>query len=364
MTIPRIRRNRPRTARRNGFPLALGLLIVALSGNIGFADDAPDADRLLKEARARFRSITADAAGQAEKAKSPVVELGRKLFFDPRVSADGVWSCMLCHQPTLYGTDAQAVSRGVFDKPLPRNAPTVLNTTLQFRQHWDGVFATAEEQATHALLGPGFGNPDNATAMERLKAIPGYPELFATAFPADKDPVTAANWGTAIGAYERTLLTPSRFDAFLDGDQKALTPAEQAGLGKFLSIGCADCHNLAGVGGNSYEKFGIESDYWKATHSREPDVGRFKLTKSDEDKYVFKVAPLRNVAMTPPYFHDGSVDSLPEAVKVMASVQLGDDLSDSDVESITAFLKTLTGDLPAGFAQSPVLPAGKFHTIP
>jgi cytochrome c peroxidase len=263
----------------------------------------------------------------------------------------------------LYGTDAQAKSRGVFDKPLGRNAPTILNTTLQFRQHWDGVFESVDAQASHAILGPGFGNPDNEAAMARLEAIPGYADLFKKAFPKDEKPINAENWGAAIGAYEKTLLTPSRFDAFLDGKIDALTTAEQVGLRKFLDVGCADCHDQRGLGGNSYEKFGVKSDYWKATKS-EPDSGRFKITKNEEDRYVFKVAPLRNVAMTPPYFHDGSVRTLPAAVRVMATVQLGNEPSDAETDSIIAFLESLTGDLPANFATAPTLPQGQFHSTP
>jgi len=328
------------------------------------ADDRPHAAPLLQDARSNFQSITADVAAQQKNLGTPVVELGRKLFFDPRISADGVWSCMLCHQPSLYGTDAHPKSRGVFDKFLPRNAPTVLNSALQFRQHWDGGRESVEEQAKLAPLGGGFGNANDAQAVDRLKAVPGYADLFEAAFPDDKDPVTTTNWAAAIGAYEHTLLTPSRFDDFLDGKTDALTPSEQAGLRKFIDIGCVNCHDGRGLGGDSFEKFGAVSDYWNATHSDPIDLGRFNITKADADRYVFKVPPLRNVEKTAPYFHDGSVEKLPDAARIMAKVQLGKDLAPRDVDDIVSFLNSLTGEIPANFAQAPVLPSGQFHEKP
>ncbi|SFH73907.1 cytochrome-c peroxidase [Planctomicrobium piriforme] len=326
------------------------------------ADDALDRSKLVSDAQAHFASLTPLTEEAKQKIGDPLAELGRKLFFDPRMSADGVWSCMLCHQPMLYGTDAQALSRGVFDKFLPRNAPTVLNSTLQFKAHWDGRFESVEAQAAHALLGPGFGNKDNVQAMDRIKRIPGYTELFHQVFPQEEDPVTPANYGVAVGAYERTLLTPSRFDEFLDGRQDALTPAEQKGLRLFIDAGCVNCHSGVGVGGHSFEKFGEVSDYWLATKSLKIDAGRFDVTKNEADKYVFKVPSLRNVTQTPPYFHDGSVSSMSDAVRIMAQVQLGADLSNEDAESISSFLSSLKGELPANFTTTPVLPPWPFQS--
>jgi cytochrome c peroxidase len=166
------------------------------------------------------------------------------------------------------------------------------------------------------------------------------------------------NIAKAVGAYERTLVTPSPFDAYLAGNQEALTPAAKAGLEKFINTGCVACHNGVGVGGGMYQKFGLVEDYWSATGSDPIDKGRFDVTKDPNDLYVFRVASLRNVAMTPPYFHDGSVTTLPEAVKVMARVQLGVTLDDADIRDIVAFLDSLTGELPANFARAPVLPSG------
>ncbi len=342
--------------------VATGLFAVTacISTGILFAQGAGNEAKLLKEAQDSFPPLPKDA-GTADYPVSPErVSLGRTLFFDPRISSDGTGSCVRCHQPALYGADGLAKSRGVNDKLLPRNAPTVLNSGLQFKAHWDGVFENVEGQATRALLGPGFGNPDHAVAMARVKAIPGYAEMFQKAFPGEGDPVTADNWGKAIGAYERTLVTPSRFDEYLGGKADALSAVERQGLKTFLAAGCVQCHDGAGVGGGKFETFGVFVDYWKETGSKEIDKGRFNITKDSGDLYQFKVPGLRNVAMTPPYFHDGSVDTLPRAVRIMAKVQLGTDLSDRDAADIVVFLGSLTGKLPEDFAKAPVLPPAAF----
>ncbi|VTR93800.1 cytochrome c peroxidase : Cytochrome c peroxidase OS=Singulisphaera acidiphila (strain ATCC BAA-1392 / DSM 18658 / VKM B-2454 / MOB10) GN=Sinac_4048 PE=4 SV=1: CCP_MauG: Cytochrom_C [Gemmata massiliana] len=315
---------------------------------------------LLKDARDTFEPLPKDMATREFPVSPERVSLGRKLFFDPRISVDGTVSCSRCHLSALYATDALPKSHGARDKMLPRNANTLFNTALQFKQHWRGDFENVEAQAKHALTGPGFGNPDFAAAMARVNAITGYPELFKKAFPDEADPVNADNWGKAIGAFERTLVTPSRFDEYLGGKADALTPAERNGLRVFMDIGCANCHSGVGIGGSKFRKFGVKEDYWKATGSKEIDKGRFDLTKDAADTYTFKVPGLRNVEMTAPYFHDGSVDALPGAVRVMARVQLGKTLSDEDTGAIITFLKSLTGKPPADFITAPVLPPAGF----
>jgi len=319
-----------------------------------------DAD-LLNDARSNFQPLPKDMATPEFPITPSRVELGRKLFFDPRISVDGTVSCARCHQSALYGTDGLPKSRGAHDTLNPRNAPTVLNAALQFKAHWRGDRENVEDEAKQVLIGLfSFINPDYASAMARLKAIPGYADLFRKAFPGDPDPVTPDNWAKAIGAFERTLVTPSPFDAFLAGDARALSPEERTGLRKFIDTGCIACHNGAEVGGGIFQKFGVVEDYWTATGSRQPDKGRFDVTHDPQDTYVFKVPSLRNVAMTPPYFHDGSVRSLPEAVRIMAKVQLGRALSDQDTADIVAFLGSLTGKLPQGFVDAPILPASGF----
>ena len=339
---------------------AIGLLWGAFGTSSG---NAADANQALQQAQAIFKPLPADM-GTAEFPVTPArVTLGRALFFDPRISLDGTVSCARCHQPSLYGTDALPTSVGVKDRANPRNAPTVLNAAEEFVAHWRGDRKNVEDQATKALIGPpSFGQPDFATAMAKIEAIEGYPAMFKQAFPNEKNPITAENWGKAIGAYERMLVTPAPFDAYLKGDAKALSPTAISGMQKFISTGCASCHNGVGVGGGMYQKFGLAEEYWKETGSKKIDTGRFDVTKNPADMYVFKVPSLRNVAMTAPYFHDGSVATLPEAVRIMGQVQLGRKLDDKDIVEIVAFLNSLTGAVPKNFATPPTLPAGAFRT--
>ena len=338
---------------------AIGLLMATWNATTAIAaSTSPE----LQQAQGIFKPLP-DDMGTAEFPITPErVALGRALFFDPRPSLDGTVSCARCHQPTLYGTDALPVPIGVKDRANPRNAPTVLNAAQEFVAHWRGDRKNVEDQAIKALVGPpSFGQPDLATAMAKIEAIPGYQAMFKQAFPNDKNPITAENWGKAIGAYERTLVTPAPFDAYLKGNVKALSPAAISGMQKFINTGCVACHSGVGVGGSMYQKFGLTEDYWKETGSKKIDTGRFDVTKDPADMYVFKVPSLRNVAMTAPYFHDGSVASLPEAVRIMGQVQLGRKLNSKDIEEIVAFLNSLTGTLPKNFVTVPTLPPGAFQ---
>jgi len=347
--------------------LVLGI-VGAVSAAAGLAASMAagrSASELVAQARETFGELPKDMATAEHPVTPERVELGRKLFFDPRISADGAVSCSRCHLPALYATDGLAKPLGAHDRANPRNAPTVLNAALQFKAHWRGDRADVEEQAKKALIGPpSFGDPDYATAMAKLKAIPGYEQMFAKAFPGDSDPVTPDNWANAIGAYERTLVTPSRFDEYLGGNENALSDGEHRGLRLFMEAGCSGCHNGPGVGGGTFQKFGVKEDYWKETGVGAPDKGRFDVTKDPADLYVFKVPSLRNVAMTPPYFHDGSVDNLHDAIRIMGKVQLGKTLSDAEIGDLAAFLTSLTGKLPDDFAEAPVLPAAGFKPQP
>ena len=339
--------------------VAAAFAAAALAAGIAAGAPAAPDDALLKDARGVFAPLPKDNMATPARPVTPaLVELGRALFFEPRVAVDGTASCARCHQPQLYGGDGLTASHGHHDKIGTRNAPTVLNAALQVKQHWSGNREDVEDQATRALTGAGsFGNADYEAPMARLKAIPGYRPLFAAAFPGEADPVTAKNWGIAIGAFERTLVSRSRFDDFLDGRYDALSAQERAGLRTFIDTGCIACHDGAGVGGGDFRKFGVVEDYWKATGSKDPDKGRAADTRKAEDEYIFKVPTLRNVAMTGPYFHDGSVASLDQAVRVMARVQLGVQVGDKEVQDIVAFLGSLTGPVPANYATVPVLPA-------
>jgi cytochrome c peroxidase len=348
------------------------LLALAAAGMLGAATtalvSADDGEReLLARAQSLFKPLPADA-GTADHPLTPArIALGRALFFETRVSTDGKQSCANCHQPSFHGTDALPRSVGNQGRLLPRNVPTVFNTALQFAQHYGGNRVDVEEQAVKALISPlAYGNADFAAAEARLRSLPGYREMFEKAFPGEAEPVTAQNWGKAIGAYERVLLTPAPFDRYLRGDTAALSPQAKQGLDKFMSFGCAGCHNGVTVGGQMYQKFGLTQDYWTLTGSQEIDLfkgrdkGRFQDTKNEADAFIFKVQQLRNVAVTPPYFHDGSVASLGEAVRIMAKLQLGRDLGPADVADLVAFLESLTGEVPAQFASVPSLPVAPY----
>lgn len=335
-----------------GKRMAVAVGIAALAISSATAADDPT---LLKQAQELFRPLPSapEIPGNKDEAY-----LGRLLFFEPRMTVDGTLSCATCHQPSLYGTDARATSIGVKQRAHPRNAPTVLNAALNFVNHWRGDRESVDDQATQALTSPITSGHDEQAVVDRLEHIHGYGSLFKAAFPNEASPITAKTIGTAIGAFERTLLTPSPFDAYLAGNVSALPATARAGLEKFINTGCVACHRGVGVGGDVYRKFGVLEDYWTVTGSRNVDKGRGDVTKDPADLYVFRVAGLRNVAMTPPYFHDGSVAALPDAVKIMARVQLGATLSDADTSDIVAFLASLTGELPAEFATVPALPPG------
>lgn len=343
------------------------LLLAAVgTGSVLSADDGDKG--LLARAQAVFAPLPADAATPERPLTPERVELGRLLFFENRVSTDGRVSCAACHLPSFYGTDALPRTIGNSGKLLQRNTPTVFNTALQFVQHYGGNRIDVEEQAVRALFSPlAYGNADAAAAEKRLRALPGYRPMFEKAFPGETEPVTVENWGKAIGAYERTLITPAAFDRYLRGDTAALSQQAKQGLDKFISYGCAGCHGGSTVGGQMYQKFGITQDYWTLTGSQEIDLfkgrdkGRYQDTKNDADAFMFKVQQLRNVAVTPPFFHDGSVAELGDAVRIMAKLQLGRDLGDADVADIVAFLESLTGEVPPQFASVPNLPAAPYR---
>jgi cytochrome c peroxidase len=243
-------------------------------------------------------------------------------------------------------------------KVNPRNSPTLFNAAAQISQHWIGNRTSVEDQARQSVTGPpAFGMPDNASVEKILKGMKGYVAMFKEAFPGDKDPVSMENFAKAVGAFERTLVTPAPFDDYVRGNAGALTAGQKRGLKTFLDTGCMMCHAGAYFGGQMYQKFGMMEPYEKYTKSQPVDEGRFAVTKNTADKYVFKVPVLRNVAVTPPYFHDGSVERLTDAVMIMAKVQLGKDLTKEQAGDIAAFLGSLTGKIPDAALIVPVLPA-------
>jgi cytochrome c peroxidase len=338
--------------------MATKYLFVAGSIALSVASPAIAADdaALLKEARQIFQPLPKYTSGPGTTLAKEQVALGHLLFFDPRITADGDVCCATCHQPALYGTDGRPTSIGVKQRPHPRNAPTIFNAAVYSVIHWRGDRNDLEDQAEQALTGAISSGLDERDVTERLRRIEGYRPLFAAAFPIDLRPMTVKNMANAIVAYERTLLTPAPFDAYLAGNVDALSPAARKGLETFINTGCVACHNGVSVGGDMYRKFGIVEDYWSATGSRSIDKGRVEVTKNPDDLYVFRVPSLRNVAMTAPYFHDGSVATLAGAVKIMGRVQLGMKLGDLEINEIVSFLNSLTGDLPTEFVAPAVLP--------
>lgn len=277
------------------------------------------------------------------------IELGRMLFFDPRLSKSGFISCASCHNLATGGVDNLPTSIGHKWQIGPRNAPSVYNAALHVAQFWDGRARDVEEQAQGPIKNPGEMAATEELALERVMSVPAYVALFREAFKEEATPITYVNLAKAIGAYERTLLTPSRFDDFLAGKKDALTSEEKKGLDLFVAKGCVACHNGAGIGGRTFQKF----DYGT-------DMGRYEVTKNDAEKKFFRVASLRNVALTYPYFHDGKVWKLEEAVRIMADKQMGVKLADDEVNSIVAFLKSLT--MKQTGVEVPILPPSTERT--
>ena len=271
--------------------------------------------------------------------------LGERLYHDPRLSADGSVACASCHVIERGGDDGRPTSLGIRQQAGDVNAPTVLNSALNFVQFWNGRAATLEEQAGGPIENPKEMGNSWPTVLATLRNDPSYVQQFAAAFP---DGITEANVRRAIADFERTLATPgARFDRWLLGDKSALSGDELAGYEAFKSVGCIACHQGRNVGGNMFQRFGVFGNYLKERGNlREADLGRFAITGKEEDRFVFRVPSLRNVELTAPYFHDGSAATLEDAVRVMARVQLGRPLPDQDVASIVAFLKSLTGTLP------------------
>jgi cytochrome c peroxidase len=277
------------------------------------------------------------------------VELGRQLFFDPRLSKSGFISCNSCHNLSMGGTDNLKTSIGHNWQKGPINAPTVLNAVYGVAQFWDGRAKDLKAQAGGPIANPGEMASSHQLAVEVLQSIPGYVAEFKKVYKTDK--VSIGDVTDAIAAFEQTLVTPnSRFDKYLKGDKTALTAQEKAGYELFKDSGCTVCHNGAAVGGATFQKMGVVEPYVSSS----PAEGRVAVTKEEADRFNFKVPTLRNVEMTYPYFHDGEAATLTQAVETMARIQLGKKLSDKENASIVAFLKTLTGQQPE--CKLPILP--------
>lgn len=282
------------------------------------------------------------------------IALGKALYFDTRLSASGVFSCNSCHNLATGGDDNLETSIGHGWQKGPRNAPTSLNSVFNIAQFWDGRAEDLKAQAKGPIQGGVEMANTPEQAMKSLESMPQYEIWFKSAFPGEAQPINFDNMAKAIEAFEATLITPAPFDAYLNGDDSALTAEQLTGLGLFMGKGCASCHNGINVGGNGYYPFGLAQKPG-ADVLPEGDKGRFAVTATPDDSYVFRAAPLRNVALTAPYFHSGKVWNLREAVEIMGEAQLGETLNDEEAGAITAFLESLTGKQPE--VMLPNLPA-------
>ncbi len=309
-------------------------------------------DPLMAKAKGMFGTLPAVAKSNDNVSSKEKVLLGKTLYFDKRLSKDNVQSCNTCHNLDTWGVDNLPTSPGNSGKPGTRNSPTVLNAALHTTQFWDGREKTIEDQAGGPILNPAeMAIPNEEFLLKRLSSIDEYKTLFAEAFPDENNPMTYMNIQNAIGAFERELMTPSKFDDYLAGNSSALNEQEKAGLETFINTGCITCHIGNVLGGNMFQKLGLYGDYWELTKSKVIDNGRFDVTKKESDKYLFKVPSLRNVAKTWPYFHDGSVKDLKEAVVIMAKLELDKSLTDAEAGQIVNFLETLTGEVPANMKE-------------
>lgn len=327
--------------------VTIALAVIGFTGGTKLRSQITD-----RKSLERFATLPGVMPSHGQTPSDELVSLGRMLYFDPRLSRDQNISCNSCHPLARYGADGEPTSAGFKGQRGNRNSPSVYNAAAQRAQFWDGRAASVEDQAKGPMLNPvEMAMPSAKAVVQVLESMPEYTAAFRKTFPGDKNPVTFDHAAEAIGAFERGLVTPARWDRYLQGDDGALSAEEKRGFHVFLDAGCAGCHNGALLGGMSFQKLGNARPYPDTA-----DPGRYNVTKEDADRMYFKVAPLRNVAVTRPYFHNGKVATLQEAVSQMAEYQLGRQLTAGEVESVVKWLGTLTGDLPAEYIKEPPLP--------
>ncbi len=326
----------------------LALVTTALAGAAG-------AEPLRDLALETFKPLPSTVPAVKDNPVTPEkIELGKALFFDPRLSASGVFSCYSCHNLTTGGDDNMETSVGHGWQKGPRNSPTVFNSVLNEAQFWDGRAGDLAEQAKGPIqAGVEMANTP-AQVEATLASMPQYVDWFTTAFPGEENPANFDNMAKAIEAFEATLITPAPFDSWLNGDDNALSAEAKAGLQLFIDKGCSSCHSGVNIGGHGYYPFGLIEKPGSDVLP-EGDKGRFAVTETVDDEYVFRAAPLRNIALTAPYFHSGKVWDLNVAVEIMAESQLGEELKPEETVQLVAFLESLTGTLPP--VTLPVLPA-------
>lgn len=333
-------------------PVFLIVLVLIFSDCIRPREGASAQSPLHELALKHFAPLPADAFGEGMEQSDDLTYLGKMLFFEPRLSKSGLISCNTCHNMATFGVDNLPLSVGHGWQKGPVNAPTVLNAALHRLQFWDGRAADVEQQATMPILDPLEMAATEEHVLAVLTSMPEYVERFSKAFPGQQQPLTFNNVGIALGAFERLLLTPSRFDAFLRGDEDALNEEEKKGLATFIDAACTSCHGGVALGGQTFAFF--QSPAEKASGNFHP--GRFGFTGRQSDKHFFKVPSLLNIAGTYPYLHDGSEWSLENTVYIVADQMLGKQLTAEENQQIRAFLESLSGQIPAFALELPLLP--------
>ncbi len=335
-----------------GRKVASVLLMAGLSLVASDSAQAVERAKLAAEARGIFGELPSEARSTANPVSAAKIELGRKLYFETRLSKNHDVACNSCHRLDRFGVDGEPTSPGHRGQRGGRNSPTVLNAALHVAQFWDGRAPDVEAQAKGPILNPvEMAMPSEAVTVAVLRSIPGYRQLFEAAFPGQGEPISYDNMARAIGAFERRLLTPGPLDRFMEDHTEGLSDVAVEGLQIFIRLGCVSCHAGPAIGGGLYQKLGLVRPY------PTQDPGRQGVTGKEVDRGFFKVPSLRNIAETGPYFHDGQVETLEQAVRLMASHQLGIDLSTAQVGRLLAFLRSLTGEIDAAYVAEPELPA-------
>ena len=310
--------------------------------------------KLKEDANIYFKALPSKSENPANVSSEDKIALGQALYFDNRLSKDQTQSCNTCHDLNNYGVDSKPVSDGDDGKSKgTRNSPTTLNSSFHALQFWDGRAKDVEEQAGMPITNPVEMNiPNEDFLVKRLKKVPFYKEMFAKAYPDQKSPISYENVRLAIASFERELNTPSKFDQYLAGDDKALSKEEKEGLREFIDQGCIACHSGPMVGAAMMQKFPIFGKY-EDYLGGEIDYGKATETKKEIDNFMFKVPTLRNVEKTGPYMHDGSKTDLIEVIKLMSKAELNRDINDAQAKKIETFLKTLSGELDAKYKKAP-----------
>lgn len=332
--------------KKSSFIFLLLIFIVAGCGQQSTQNEQQisEADAQLLASAQRYFSQLPEAADP----NTPLALLGKKLYYETALSANGEMSCNTCHPIASYGVDNLPTSPGHDGSVGTRNSPTTFNAYFHTTQFWDGRSPDLADQAKGPVLNPIEMGLQSAEDVEKiLKSSEEYQAMFTRAFPEEEAPITFDNFAIAIAEFESTLATPAAFDAFLDGAITQLDNDQKEGLGLFMETGCIACHIGPGLGGNMMQRFGlVHGPYWEFTGSQNQDLGKQEVTGDAADANIFKSPSLRNIEKTAPYFHDGSIESLEEAIRIMAYTQLGKELSKEEIEKMVTFFKSLTGEIP------------------